>query len=91
MDSYLHGVSGRMAEKIGLSDYNILVGDEHGLGVIGSLPDPVPFTDLLARIKQVFRANYLRYIAPPRAYVQRLGSRPLGQRTIYTRSISRTP
>ena len=50
MDSALHGVSGRMAEKTGIKDYRILVpnkqyGPEVGLGVIGELPDAMEASD----------------------------------------------
>ena len=101
IDACLHGVSGRMAEKIGLSRFSVLsrrvAGDGihsdeglsvlsrqvttdgspsddgfHGLGVIGNLPQPVRFTDLLERIKQVFHAPYLRYTEPTKDTVQRL-------------------
>ncbi len=73
MDSYLHGVSGRMAEKTGIKDYRILIADsqnEHGLGVIGKLPEPILFTDLLQRIKTVFGAPVIRYTDSPKQYVQ---------------------
>lgn len=60
MDSYLHGVSGRMAEKIGITDYRLLVGTDHGLGVIGTFDGT--FDELLNRVKDVFHAPMLRYI-----------------------------
>lgn len=83
IDACLHGVSGRMAEKIGLNRFNVLSGlnglnglselnTEHGLGVIGNLPQPVRFTDLLERIKQVFHAPCLRYTEPTKDTVQRI-------------------
>ncbi len=89
MDNYLHGVSGRMAEKIGLEAYRILVPQpvqpdydvrtggptrhaQYGLGVIGKLPEPVPFARLLAHIKDVFGAETLRYILPKEDKVQTL-------------------
>ena len=66
MDAWLNGVSGRMAEKIGLTDCRILVPsgneDEHGLGVIGRLPQPMRLSDLLAQVKSVFDAPVLRYV-----------------------------
>lgn len=81
MDNYLHGVSGRMAEKIGLQAYRILVPQanqperdvrteaftreaQYGLGVIGILPEPMPFDRLLARVRDAFGAEVLRYIPP---------------------------
>lgn len=60
MDSYLHGVSGRMAEKLGVANYRILVGEEHGLGVIGEWQGT--FEELLARVKEAFQAPVLKYI-----------------------------
>ena len=45
MDAYLHGVSGKIAEKIGVCDYRILilstVDSKSGLGVIGKLSTPM--------------------------------------------------
>ncbi len=66
MDSYIHGVSGRMAEKIGLTRYRILVpsvtyGDEVGLGVIGILPQAVKTVDFVQHVKTVFGAQWIRY------------------------------
>lgn len=60
MDSYLHGVSGRMADKLGIRGYRILVGADYGLGVIGSWDGT--FAELLTRVKEVFLAPVLRYI-----------------------------
>jgi len=74
MDVYLHGVSGRMAEKTGLTDYRILQPTEGqteiGLGVIGTLPEPVAFTHFLSRVKNVFEAPQIRYIEGPTEMVQ---------------------
>lgn len=53
-------VSGKMAEKIGVRDYRVLVGEEHGLGVIGEWQGT--FEQLLARVKEVFQAPVLRYV-----------------------------
>lgn len=67
MDCWLHGVSGKMAEKLGMSDYRILHptrDSETGFGVIGRLPSPVPFAELLAEVKSAFGPAAIRYIAP---------------------------
>ena len=68
MDAYIHGVSGRMAEQLGITDYHILSNPqwsnsqiEHGLGVIGNLPAPMSFHDFLSMVKTRFQAPYLRY------------------------------
>lgn len=76
MDAWLHGVSGRMAEMLGMRKYHILVddgasehsgkctrnGEEYGLGVIGELDEPMAFTALLERVRNVFNTTYIRYI-----------------------------
>ncbi|MCQ2342785.1 MAG: Nif3-like dinuclear metal center hexameric protein [Paludibacteraceae bacterium] len=84
MDSYLHGVSGRMAEQLGIRQYRILVDggqctmhddasahtDKHGLGVIGQLPQPLPFDQLLQLVKTTFGAPAIRYTQPTHQQVQ---------------------
>ncbi len=72
MDCYLHGVSGRMAEKLGIRDYTILAptGEGVGLGVIGKLPQAVAFTDLLAQVKTAFGAPVIRYTQPAKEIVE---------------------
>ena len=74
MDSYLHGVSGRIAERIGLTDYHILVplGEGYGLGVIGDLPEPIPAEDLLRRIRERMEAPWIRYAEGPNPMIQRI-------------------
>ncbi len=63
MDSYLHGVSGRMAEKLGIYDYRILslTGEDVGLGVIGELPEAVSFDAFLHQVAQTFGTSCVRY------------------------------
>lgn len=76
MDKYLHGVSGRMAEKIGLSQYHILVPDGNqetcGLGVIGDLSEAIAYDTLLQRIKTQFNATYVRYTRAKNNKVKRI-------------------
>ena len=74
MDSYLHGVSGRIAERIGLTDYHILVpsGEGYGLGVIGDLPAPIPAEDLLRRIRERMEAPWIRYAEGIKPMIQRI-------------------
>ena len=67
LDSVLHGISGRLAEKLGVQDYRILVPNESGpfgLGVIGQLPEPMAFDDFLQRVRETLGTTYIRYIAP---------------------------
>jgi len=74
MDVVLHGVSGKMAEKIGIKNYRILAPNSEnpmvGLGIIGTLPSPLTFTDTLTLIKTTFNAPVLRYITAPKEPVQ---------------------
>ena len=74
MDSYLHGVSGRIAERIGLSDYRILheSGEGYGLGVIGDLPQPITTDELFRRIKDGMQAPWIRYCCGQKDAVQRI-------------------
>ena len=66
MDKYLHGVSGRMAEKMGIANYEILCpeADGCGLGVVGELPNPIKPEEFLRQLKEVFEAQWLRYTRP---------------------------
>ena len=63
MDSWLHGVSGRIAEKLGVQNYRILVEsqDNVGLGVIGQLAEPMDKEDFIALVKEVFDAGCVRF------------------------------
>lgn len=76
MDCFLHGVSGQMAEVLGVEDYRILVpahaGADYGLGVIGMLPKPMQYTDFLWLVRERFGARYVRYTRPKQDMVQRI-------------------
>jgi len=71
MDNAWQGVSFRMAEKLGMTDVQLL--DVHpveayrdgapataGCGVIGNLP-PTPALDVLQQVKQAFEVGAVRY------------------------------
>ena len=66
MDAYLHGVSGKIADKLGIIDYHILcpiVGYEQvGLGVIGQLKAPMKSDAFVHHVQEVFDCS-LRYVA----------------------------
>ncbi|MBR1922510.1 MAG: Nif3-like dinuclear metal center hexameric protein [Paludibacteraceae bacterium] len=81
MDNYIHGVSGRMAQVVGLNPYRILVPQptqptcdiqtgkptrepQYGLGVIGQLPHPIEFGELLRIVRTRFGADSMRFIPP---------------------------
>lgn len=73
MDAYLHGVSGRIAKKLGISDYRILcptAADTNvGLGVIGNLPEPMNSDIFVNHVQQVFDCS-LRYVEASKKLVQ---------------------
>jgi len=72
MDVALHGVSGRIAERLGLKDYTILSpeGGEYGLGVIGRLAQSMEWEAFLAMVKQRMEAPMLRYVSPVSPCIQ---------------------
>ena len=76
MDKALRGVSGRMAAQLGLKDIRILVPDasdaQVGLGVIGTLPQPMLWSGWLRHVQQVFGADYVRYTEPTKPTIQRV-------------------
>lgn len=76
MDCFLHGVSGRMADVLGVENYRILVpahaGADYGLGVIGMLPEPMQYVDFLRLVRERFGAQYVRYTRPKHDEVQRI-------------------
>ncbi len=81
MDKYLHGVSGRMAEKMGITAYSILCPDGlfsnsaaevYGLGVIGNLPEALSPEAFLKKLKEAFGAPWLRYTKSPKDTIRRV-------------------
>ena len=69
LDSVPNGISGRLAEKLGVKECKILVpsgeGATTGLGVIGRLPEPVPYSAFLQRVKETLGTTYIRYTSLP--------------------------
>ena len=78
MDSYLHGVSGRIAEKLGICDYRILIPSvshaEAGLGVIGDLPQSMDNEEFVAFVARVFTTpnTSLRWVEGSRKQVRKV-------------------
>lgn len=67
LDSVLHGISGRLAEKLGVENYRVLEPREDenvGVGVIGELAEPQPFEAFLSMTKEVLGCSCIRYIPP---------------------------
>ena len=69
LDNALHGVSFKMAEKIGLQNMGFLEPKtdceplEAGAGVIGELPKPALDVDFLHHIKKVFQVGCVKHTA----------------------------
>lgn len=74
MDTYLKGVSGRMALKLGINDYEILssTGEDVGLGVVGNLKEPLEPMAFLERLKQVFAAPVVKYTKSDHRLIKRV-------------------
>lgn len=73
MDKFLHGVSGRMAEKMGITDYDIMFPDAegYGLGVVGNLPEALTPEEFLLQLQAAFNAPWLRYTNSPKEKIQK--------------------
>jgi putative NIF3 family GTP cyclohydrolase 1 type 2 len=76
MDSWLHGVSGKMADKLGVTEYRILSEnqDNVGLGVIGQLSEPMGMQAFMAHVAKVFgiEGAGLRYVEGKGKQVQKI-------------------
>lgn len=67
LDSVIGGINTRLADKIGLTTYRILVQSENGetgLGVIGKLPKAVNYADFIGKIRDVLACTYVRFTRP---------------------------
>ena len=69
LDSVWGGINTRLADKLGVRDYHILVpstaNPSVGLGVIGSLPEPMPYEAFLRLVRDTLGATYVRYTSLP--------------------------
>lgn len=75
MDVVRGGVSAKMAEKIGITDYRILsptLSDEVGLGVIGDLPEAMEAEAFVELVKQAFHVGAVRYTRAPKNTIKRV-------------------
>jgi len=77
MDIVANGVSGRMADKLNLTNRQILQpeGDPlagNGFGIIGELQHPADSMTFLQQVKKIFQCDRLRYTTPHRTSIQRV-------------------
>lgn len=75
MDAVLNGVSGRMADKLELTNREILEKNTDpatGFGIIGELEQPVDAREFLERIKTIFHCGAIRHSALCKPQVKRI-------------------
>ena len=78
IDCYLHGVSGRMAQKLGIDNYRILIPSisdiQAGLGVIGELNETMETETFLAHVANTFASPQaaIRWVEGPRKNIRRV-------------------
>jgi dinuclear metal center YbgI/SA1388 family protein len=74
LDAVRSGVNGEICRRLGLEETAFLraSGPESGSGMIGSLPSPLPAAEFLARVKQAFRCQSIRYAEGPQSRVSRV-------------------
>ena len=74
LDSVQGGINTRLADKLGIINYRILVPSEAnpsvGLGVIGQLKEPVPYMRFITHIHETLSASYVRYTRPANEMVK---------------------
>ena len=78
LDSVIGGINTRLADKLGVVDYRILVvsnqssavSEQTGLGVIGRLEKPMKYTDFIAMVREKLDATYVRYTRPAKEMVE---------------------
>ena len=73
IDAVLNGVSGQLAQLLGIQQYRILVptqSEQIGLGVIGQLPQPMEYAQFLNHVRNTLHTTYIRYTAPAKQQVQ---------------------
>ena len=68
LDSVEGGINTRLADKLGISDYRLLT--ENGLGAIGQLPEPMPYADFIAYVRDTLQCTYVRYTRPAKHVIQ---------------------
>ena len=73
LDSVIGGINTRLADKLGITDYRILVPREDGktgLGIIGCLPQPMSYADFLAHVRERLQCTYVRHTRARKKMIQ---------------------
>lgn len=75
LDSVIGGINTRLADKLGVKDYHILVpsaDEKTGLGVIGTLASPMRYEDFIQHVREILDCSYVRYTRAPKALIRRV-------------------
>ena len=73
LDSVVGGINTSLAERLGVTGYRLLVTGENkqtGLGVIGTLPEAMPYEAFIALVRERLECTYVRYTRPAKEMVQ---------------------
>ena len=74
LDSVPGGINTRLAEKLGIIDYKILIPsnpeETRGLGVLGKLGSPMSYEDFIAFVHDTLDCTYVRYTRPRKEMIQ---------------------
>ena len=80
LDSVIGGINTRLADKLGIVDYRILVqsnlinlrnpNNPTGLGIIGKLLKPMPYPDFIAYVRDTLDCTYVRYTREAKSSVE---------------------
>ena len=73
LDSVIGGINTRLADKLVIENYRILVpaaDGQTGLGVIGTLRQSMDYRDFIGQIREILDCTYIRYTAPAKEEVR---------------------
>ena len=74
LDSVLGGINTKLADKLGVTNYRILVPSDtdasRGLGILGVIGSPMKYEDFIAHVRETLDATYVRYTRPRTEYIQ---------------------
>ncbi|MBO6306567.1 MAG: Nif3-like dinuclear metal center hexameric protein [Paludibacteraceae bacterium] len=73
LDSVPGGINTRLADKLGLTGYHILSPSPSGttgLGVIGTLSQPVDYAGFIEHVRTILECTYVRYTRAPKEIIQ---------------------
>ena len=76
LDSVVGGINTKLADKLGLTEQRILSSTSRdleistGLGVIGKLPQAMPYEDFIAHVRDILQCTYVRYTRAAKQQVQ---------------------